>query len=181
MIILEDNSTENKNSERRDNSGGVRSFVDRAQSQVGELTGDNRGRNQGPNQNAQNQQGGFGRGPVRKNNFDRNRGGHGRNNQNQHGRREQQNEFASRQPRRNERNERNERGDRYDKVAHAIRETVDSIPKRPQRGICVFRLCVQAEGGAKEETLEDIRRDIITIEKEIALEISDISVLKLNV
>jgi hypothetical protein len=168
MIILEDNSTENKNSERRDNSGGVRSFVDRAQSQVGELTGDNRGRNQGPNQNAQNQQGGFGRGPVRKNNFDRNRGGHGRNNQNQHGRREQQNEFASRQPRRNERNERNERGDRYDKVAHAIRETVDSIPKRPQRG-------------AKEETLEDIRRDIITIEKEIALEISDISVLKLNV
>jgi len=168
MIILEDNSTENKNSERRDNSGGVRSFVDRAQSQVGELTGDNRGRNQGPNQNAQNQQGGFGRGPVRKNNFDRNRGGHGRNNQNQHGRREQQNEFASRQPRRNERNERNERGDRYDKVAHAIRETVESIPKRPQRG-------------AKEETLEDIRRDIITIEKEIALEISDISVLKLNV
>lgn len=168
MIILEDNSTENKNSERRDNSGGVRSFVDRAQSQVGELTGDNRGRNQGPNQNAQNQQSGFGRGPVRKNNFDRNRGGHGRNNQNQHGRREQQNEFASRQPRRNERNERNERGDRYDKVAHAIRETVDSIPKRPQRG-------------AKEETLEDIRRDIITIEKEIALEISDISVLKLNV
>ncbi len=168
MIILEDNSTENKNSERRDNSGGVRSFVDRAQSQVGELTGDNRGRNQGPNQNAQNQQGGFGRGPVRKNNFDRNRGGHGRNNQNQHGRREQQNEFASRQPRRYERNERNERGDRYDKVAHAIRETVDSIPKRPQRG-------------AKEETLEDIRRDIITIEKEIALEISDISVLKLNV
>ena len=168
MIILEDNSTENKNSERRDNSGGVRSFVDRAQSQVGELTGDNRGRNQGPNQNAQNQQGGFGRGPVRKNNFDRNRGGHGRNNQNQHGRREQQNEFASRQPRRNERNERNERGDRYDKVAHAIRETVDSIPKRPQRG-------------AKEETLEDIKRDIITIEKEIALEISDISVLKLNV
>ncbi len=165
---MEDNSTENKNSERRDNSGGVRSFVDRAQSQVGELTGDNRGRNQGPNQNAQNQQGGFGRGPVRKNNFDRNRGGHGRNNQNQHGRREQQNEFASRQPRRNERNERNERGDRYDKVAHAIRETVDSIPKRPQRG-------------AKEETLEDIRRDIITIEKEIALEISDISVLKLNV
>ena len=135
---------------------------------MGELTGDNRGRNQGPNQNAQNQQGGFGRGPVRKNNFDRNRGGHGRNNQNQHGRREQQNEFASRQPRRNERNERNERGDRYDKVAHAIRETVDSIPKRPQRG-------------AKEETLEDIRRDIITIEKEIALEISDISVLKLNV
>ena len=168
MIILEDNSTENKNSERRDNSGGVRSFVDRAQSQVGEFTGDNRGRNQGPNQNAQNQQGGFGRGPVRKNNFDRNRGGHGRNNQNQHGRREQQNEFASRQPRRNERNERNERGDRYDKVAHAIRETVDSIPKRPQRG-------------AKEETLEAIRRDIITIEKEIALEISDISVLKLNV
>ena len=167
MIILEDNSTENKNSERRDNSGGVRSFVDRAQSQVGELTGDNRGRNQGPNQNAQNQQGGFGRGPVRKNNFDRNRGGHGRNNQNQHGRREQQNEFASRQPRRNERNERNERGDRYDKVAHAIRETVESIPKRPQRG-------------AKEETLEDTRRDIITIEKEIALEISDISVLKLN-
>ncbi|MBR6934173.1 MAG: hypothetical protein IKH41_01655 [Clostridia bacterium] len=165
---MEDNSTENKNSERRDNSGGVRSFVDRAQSQVGELTGDNRGRNQGPNQNAQNQQSGFGRGPVRKNNFDRNRGGHGRNNQNQHGRREQQNEFASRQPRRNERNERNERGDRYDKVAHAIRETVDSIPKRPQRG-------------AKEETLEDIRRDIITIEKEIALEISDISVLKLNV
>ena len=165
---MEDNSTENNNSERRDNSGGVRSFVDRAQSQVGELTGDNRGRNQGPNQNAQNQQGGFGRGPVRKNNFDRNRGGHGRNNQNQHGRREQQNEFASRQPRRNERNERNERGDRYDKVAHAIRETVDSIPKRPQRG-------------AKEETLEDIRRDIITIEKEIALEISDISVLKLNV
>ena len=165
---MEDNSTENKNSERRDNSGGVRSFVDRAQSQVGELTGDNRGRNQGPNQNAQNQQGGFGRGPVRKNNFDRNRGGHGRNNQNQHGRREQQNEFASRQPRRNERNERNERGDRYDKVAHAIRETVESIPKRPQRG-------------AKEETLEDIRRDIITIEKEIALEISDISVLKLNV
>lgn len=165
---MEDNSTENKNSESRDNSGGVRSFVDRAQSQVGELTGDNRGRNQGPNQNAQNQQGGFGRGPVRKNNFDRNRGGHGRNNQNQHGRREQQNEFASRQPRRNERNERNERGDRYDKVAHAIRETVDSIPKRPQRG-------------AKEETLEDIKRDIITIEKEIALEISDISVLKLNV
>ena len=165
---MEDNSTENNNSERRDNSGGVRSFVDRAQSQVGELTGDNRGRNQGPNQNAQNQQGGFGRGPVRKNNFDRNRGGHGRNNQNQHGRREQQNEFASRQPRRNERNERNERGDRYDKVAHAIRETVDSIPKRPQRG-------------AKEETLEDIRRDIITIEKEIALDISDISVLKLNV
>ena len=165
---MEDNSTENKNSERKDNSGGVRSFVDRAQSQVGEITGDNRGRNQGPNQNAQNQQGGFGRGPVRKNNFDRNRGRHGGNNQNQHGRREQQNEFASRQPRRGERNERNERGDRYDKVAHAIRETVESIPKRPQRG-------------AKEETLEDIRRDIITIEKEIALEISDISVLKLNV
>ena len=35
--------------------------------------------------------------------------------------------------------------------------------------------------GIGEETLEDIRRDIITIEKEIALEISDISVLKLNV
>ena len=166
---MNENSTENRNSERKENGGGVRSFVDRVQSQVGEITVDNRGRNQGPNQNAQNQQGGdgFGRGPVRKNNFDRNRQGHGRNN-NQHGRRDQQSDFNSRQPRRNERNERNERGDRYDKVAHAIRETVESIPKRPQRG-------------AKEETLEDIRRDIITIEKEIALEISDISVLKLNV
>ena len=100
---------------------------------------------------------------MRRNNYNQNQQGQQNPNRNRHHRgRGGLPQDQSRRP------ERTERNDRYERTAHAIRETVDGIQRRPQRG-------------AKEETIEDIRRDIIAIEKEIALDISDISVLKLNV
>lgn len=148
-------NTKTGNSERETkntNSGEVRSFVNRAEDNI-------RG---GQNQPAVNN---FGRDPVRRNNSNQNQQGHNRHNPGRNRHQRSRNGQAPEQARHQERQERN---DRYDRTAHAIRDTVDGIQRRPQRG-------------AKEETIEDIRRDIITIEKEIALEISDISVLKLNV
>ena len=144
----------------------MRGFVARAESSIAEAGDNNRG-------NRNNRRGGnnYGRGPVRKNNP----GGQGQN----------------RGPR-----DVRENRDRPGAVPGTPRpegQPADNqgknLPRhgKPERGPKPGRenfegiLNRRPARGAKEETLEDIRKDIAAIEKEIELEISDISVMKLNV
>jgi hypothetical protein len=153
-------------------NNGVRGFVARAESSIAEAGSENRGDNRDNRGGRNNRHGGnFGRGPVRKNNP----GGQGQN----------------RGPR-----DVRENRDRPGAVPGAPRpegQPADNQSKnlprhgKPERGPKPGRenfegiLNRRPARGAKEETLEDIRKDIAAIEKEIELEISDISVMKLNV
>ena len=155
-------------------NNGVRGFVARAESSIAEAGGENRGENRENRGSRNNRHGGnFGRGPVRKNIP----GGQGQNRGPRDVRENRDNRDrpgggpnGSRpdgQPGDNQ--SKNQRHGKPDRGPKPGRENFDGIVnRRPARG-------------AKEETLEDIRKDIAAIEKEIELEISDISVMKLNV
>ena len=153
---------------------GVRGFVARAESSIAESGGENRGDNRNDNRGGRNNRhgGNFGRGPVRKNNP----GGQGQNRGPRDVRENRDNRDrtgGSNGPRPDgqpgDNQGKNQRHGKPDRGPKPVRENFDGIVnRRPARG-------------AKEETLEDIQKDIAAIEKEIELEISDISVMKLNV
>jgi len=175
------------------------SFVKRANEQ---LEASREDMNRGPNgedrggQNRQNRQGEYGRGPVRRNRDNRdnyqgkkNRNndnrGNGGNGQNQPGGQQGGNQGGN-QPKNNDgRNQnRDNRGGREGRQENS--QDNQSVRERFNKNERYGRNSRDGQDGgfrrrgAKNETAEDIKKDIESIEKEIELEIADISVMRLG-